>query len=608
MKKIFLTLSIIVFIQFYGCHDVLDTVPSHFLNPTISFETVENLDRALTGTYDIMGLIYYTNWLYRYGLEADEGRYGNFRHVTGLTYNTYNASEPAIGALYNTIYTGITRANMLLENVDNNPNIDKDIRDRIRGEALFLRGHYYFLLVQAFGGVPLVVINAKAPDEVHVPRATELEVYEQIIKDMTEAEELVLDIETLGYGGRVNKSAVRGSIAKVYLHMAGRLDDKSKYMEAEKWALKLIEEGFHELNPNYSDIFIHYARDEYDIKESLFEVEYWGDRFGSYGETGLVGSVNGPSSMNPETGIASGSLRVNQFLYDLYEEGDLRRDWNIPNFTYDKTGSNGSKTFLAETKPIYDRSTGKYRREYEVVTPRTKSWTSQNFPLLRYSDILLMYAEANNEINNGPTPKAIEAVNKVRRRAWAIGGIKSFEITNQGMDYTETPIVEVNGDSTVATAKINLEEGVLTEITLNLDAVTGKKYGKYSVAPTVTITGGGGSGAEATVVLYEEEEADLTAEDISSQTKFREVIQNERARELCFEGLRKFDLVRWGIFVSRMHEVGDQFLITMTPAAKAEAYSRMYKNIQEKHNLFPIPESELITNNALVGNQNPGWE
>ncbi|NLI72747.1 MAG: RagB/SusD family nutrient uptake outer membrane protein [Bacteroidales bacterium] len=607
MKKIYLILSTIIFLQFYACHDALDTVPTDFLNPVISYETAENLEKSLTAIYDVLGDVYGTNWLYRYGLEADEGRYGNHVDTRGLTYNTYNASEPAIEVLYTRLFLGVTRANMLLENVDNNPEIDKSIRDRIRGEALFLRGHYYFLLVKMFGGVPLVVTNSKTPNEVHVPRATALEIYEQIVKDMTAAEEIVSDIQTLGYGGRVNKSAVRGSLAKVYLHMAGRLGDKSKYVEAEKWALKVIEEGYHELNPNYSNIFINYARDEYDTKESLFEVEYWGNRSGTYLEAGQVGVVVGPKSLNPETGIAQGAVRVNQFLFDLYKEGDLRCGWNIANFSYDNTGECGAKTFLTERTQIYDRMPGKYRREYEVVTPRIKSWSSQNYPLLRYSDVLLMYAEANNEINGAPTSKAIDAVNQVRRRAWATGGIKSFVIIEPGTGYTKAPTIKVNGDSTVATAMINSEEGALIGISLNLDAVTGKTYGKYIVTPTVTITGGGGSGAVASVILYKEEEADLTAEDISSQTKFREAIQNERARELCFEGLRKFDLIRWGIYVSRMHEIGDQIL-SMTPAVKGEAFSLIYKNIQEKHNLFPIPESELIRNNALVGHQNPGWE
>ncbi|RZA01364.1 MAG: hypothetical protein EOP11_17475, partial [Proteobacteria bacterium] len=99
--------------------------------------------------------------------------------------------------------------------------------------------------------------------------------------DMEAAEQLVPDITTVGYSGGVSKSAVRGMLARVNLHMAGEpLNDKTRYAEASKWAKKVMDDALagHELNPSYAQVFINVAQDKYDIKESIWEVEFTGNR------------------------------------------------------------------------------------------------------------------------------------------------------------------------------------------------------------------------------------------------------------------------------------------------------------------------------------------
>src|SRR5690606_17664528 len=124
-------------------------------------------------------------------------------------------------------------------------------------------------------------------------------------------EGLVADIKTIGHGGRVSKSAVRGVLARVCLHMAGEpVKDISKYQDARKWAKKVIDDSDagHELNPDYSDVFIKYARDEYDIRESIWEVEFWRpEETGSpFNEGGNAGYVNGPRTTNKFVGEGFG--------------------------------------------------------------------------------------------------------------------------------------------------------------------------------------------------------------------------------------------------------------------------------------------------------------
>jgi hypothetical protein len=121
--------------------------------------------------------------------------------------------------------------------------------------------------------------------------------------------------------------------------------------------------------------------------------------------------------------------------------------------------------------------------------------------------------------------------------------------------------------------------------------------------PTITINGGGGTGATAAATVYTMAEADLTSAETSSYEAFRQMIQDERARELCFEALRRPDLIRWGIFIPEMKAVAND--ITVNAPAGVKYAATAGKNVSERNLLFPIPLSEMSLNKALV--QNPGW-
>lgn len=408
-----------------SCEKFLERNPYDIM-PSDYYHTEEELTAGIIGVYDKLGALYGSTWLYLMGHEADEGYYARANRPLGPQNFNFSASHSYVATVWRNCYEGIYRANFLLENIDKNPDIPRISRNRIRGEALFLRGHYYFVLVQMYGGVPLLLKPTKdGAANMNVPKSTVAEVYEQILDDFKMAEEMVPPITAIGHGGRVSKSAVRGMLARVCLYMAGYplQIGKPKYEEARYWAEKVIQdaEAGHALNPDFTDVFIKYARDEYDIKESIFEVEFWGNRQDSYTETGTVGFNNGPFCSNPETGNGFGGLKVTAKLYKTYSSGDVRRDWTIANFTYRSSGANGAKTNITTTteSSLYDREPAKWRREYESLLPKTTSATPQNFPLLRYSDILLMYAEADFYASDEQvTTSALEYVNQVRRRAY----------------------------------------------------------------------------------------------------------------------------------------------------------------------------------------------
>ncbi len=610
MKTIRNILALGCLLSFTACEDYLETVPTDFLSPSNYYRTEQQLEFARAGVYSTMGdnAFYGHQAHYLYAWDADIAYMNRFTLTTGPWNYFYSTADNYNASYWTSLYNGINRANIVLANVDNNPEIDQKKRDVIRGECLFLRGFYYFMLVQYYGGVPIRTEPTLSVEDVDIPRATVKETYDRIVEDMTQAEPLVPEITELGFGGAVSKSAVRGLLARVNLTMAGEpLNDQSRYAQARDWAKKVMDNGGHALNPSYPQVFINLAGDKYDIKENIWEVEFWGNLLDQYREATGLGYINGPRSVaTSATGRADAYMWITAKYYDVYEPGDLRKWFNIALFTYNNSPINGEKTFLSlptTQAEKYRLVPAKWRREYETYLPKGLR-TPINFPILRYSDVLLMYAEAENAIN-GPTAEVIEAVNQVRRRAWS-KGVNNIELTSGGSGYSTAPTVAFSGgggSGAMATATINAA-GQVTGISLDRDPEGIKFFaeGEYTSAPQVILSGGGGTGAAAVATINDPADANLTSAQTASKESMLAVIQNERMRELSQEGQRKADLLRWGIFLKTMEEMGveAQKDIPDNPAVK------YYTNVSQKDLLSPIPTREITVNQAIT--QNPGWD
>lgn len=614
MKKVKYIVLFMMLIVSTSCEKFLDKNPNDFLyDPDKLFGTEKGLESAIAAVYDRLGALHGTSWLYSLGLEADEGYFARDGYV-GPQHYSFPTSDSGILFVWRTLFEGVERANVFLKNVDSNTGIPQAYRDRRKGEALFLRGYYYFMLVQSFGGVPIRVTPTEdATDNMEKPRNTVAEVYAQILKDMEAAEQLVPKITEVGHGGRVSQSAVQGLLARVCLTMAGYpLKDETKYVAARDWAKKVKDAGIHSLNPDFTDVFVKHARDEYDIKESIWEVEYWGNRTDIYTETGYVGYVGQPQNSNALTGNGFGGLKATPYYFRKFNAFDIRRDWTIANFNYGNTGPNGFKTVITTVSDpnIYNRAVGKWRREFEKLSPKTNGVTPQNFPLLRYSDILLMIAEAENAINDGPTTEAYNCINEVRRRAYGTGyRLKTFVRTTAGTGYTASPVPWIVIKNTAG------HEGARALVHFNMASgglgttLTYSNYGAFysSTAPEVEVVSfdGKGTGAKVTATV---EAIDPTVANLPSgydKSDFLKEIQDERSRELGYEQMRKFDLVRWGIFLKVMGEVYDE-VISIPPSTLTNVITNRYFNARYSKNLlWPIPASELLVNRKMV--QNPGW-
>lgn len=430
----------------------LDMEPQDFLAPSQYYKTEADLETALTGVYSTLhdGALYKNYMLGRLGLDADLGYDNRDGDVGTSSQYLTAASDVKVEGFWQSLYKGINNANRLLAEVDN-PDIDiaQTRRDEIKGEALFLRSYYYFLLVSSFGDVPLILIPKEkaTKEELNIPRTPSKKVYEQIIGDMETATDLVPKLDVLGYGGRVSESAVWGILARVHLYMAGEpLKETSHYEDARDCALKVMGLGFHELNPDFQQIFKNYAQDLYDIKESIWEVEFYGNGSGLYATLGgYVGGNNGirnSTDTNNSIGYTYDYINATQYAYKVYKDGDLRRDFTIAPFKYNwgtkvEEGQEVPKTYWKSTE-LFNRNCGKFRREFETLLPKHRSYTPTNFPLLRYADVLLMYAEAENEVNQGPTSEAYAAVNQVVRRGYGKPvNTPDGSVDWSGMDYTE---------------------------------------------------------------------------------------------------------------------------------------------------------------------------
>jgi hypothetical protein len=419
-RCLWLVAGLLAILLLAGCDKFLDTKPTDSITPETYYKTEEDLNRALAAVYDRLGdRRVYGQALWGYLCFSDEffikGQTSNYMS------NTLDASMLEINRSWQSIYAGIERANMLLDHMDE-ANVSDDFRKEVKGQALFLRGFYYFTLVDNWGAVPLKLTSTKSPTEPPLPRTSIADVYAQIIKDMKEAESLVKDITAYGYNSRITTTVVQGILARVYLTMAGYpLYDEAKYADARDYADKVIKSGKHVLNPDFKQIFINHAQDKYDIKECLWELEFYGNGLEVVKEAGFIGAWMGVYCPNIDTGYANDYIHATAKLYNAYEAGDARRDWTIAPYYFKPNVTGITNPPVTRTNwnanQIYERSAGKWRREYETFKPKIADATPINFPMLRYSDVLLMFAEADNHLN-GPTPEAYEAVNQVRRRGF----------------------------------------------------------------------------------------------------------------------------------------------------------------------------------------------
>lgn len=527
-----------------SCKKALEETPYSFYSPENSYKNQNDAKTAINGVYnELYSWELYLQPFWNITMLDDD-------HVSGADWylGTTGAGNPqsywGVDGPWVGCYAMIARANTVLENVPNITDIDPDIKNRILGEAHFLRGWAYFQLVQLYGGVPLK-LSASDP-ETNTPRATVKDTYEAVIADFKKAETNLFPAghAKAGEVGRVTQGVAKAFLAKTYLTMAsgastGNISVRGGTDNGVYTYTKNVVVGLEGLD---AKAYYTLARDKAKEVTTASSNPYaltasWKDLWSIAGRNNKehmwqLQSLAGSAFMNnlgvyfsARSTFGVGAVWTTNNHYNDYDVQDKRV---LDGITHNYQTLQGTYIFYPSWQSAQYKVVGgitynntgtttaerAYTIKYSGVADPTVANSDAFYPLLRYSELYLMIAEAENEIN-GATPTAYEALNTVRFRSFPTTGTPA------------TPVPE-------------------------------------AYAPT-----------------------GMTPE------QFRSYVLAERAREFNLEGIRRFDLMRWGVYLQVMNKI-------------STGQNNISKVRQQKNLLLPIPLNELNSNKAIKGN-NFGW-
>lgn len=366
--------------------------------------------------------------------DEDPGPGATNPDVRSLSVQAHSSTNLRIYEIWQQHYATIRRANIAIAKI---PTIefDANLKGRLIGEAKFLRGLYYFNLVRLYGDIPLITepqdfIKAS---EYAIAKSPSTEVYLQIEKDLKEAADALPVSYTSPNVGRATKGAAKALLAKVYLTKASLpLNITSNYADAVRVAEEVLSPADggtgnfgYDLFDNYADAFLPATKNG---KEHIFSAQFKSN-------SQAQGNNENPRAiMSNIPGLTGNYAHMTRFytvgtdkfysIYKLYPANDKRRD--VTFVTRYTSPSNGNFYSLGIDGKAYTYKSTDPAPTVELVPFFNKFWdpsstaitseSSANVPILRYSDLLLVHAEAENELN-GPTAKAFKSLNRVRKRA-----------------------------------------------------------------------------------------------------------------------------------------------------------------------------------------------
>lgn len=315
--------------------------------------------------------------------------------VRALGTTTYVATNDRVRKNWQQHYFGISRANVAIDNI---PNITMDtvLQQRLIREAKFIRALLYFNIVRFWGDAPIVLHDPTGIDvnATKIKRSPKDSVYLQIISDLTDACNLP-KIFTGADKGRATSGAAHGLLAKVYV-------TRKEWAKAKTELETVMNGGYgYALFTNYYDIIQKATKNGI---EHLFSVQFE-TNLGAKNSTQVLSSAQF-NSYNPS--VYPGDGPSDSTLYLMFDSNDTRRA--VTFFTTQFNPATG--TIVNFGAPRFNKWI-----DYSISPLTNQPLSGLNFPVLRYADILLMYAETLNELNGGPTPEAYNAINAVRTRA-----------------------------------------------------------------------------------------------------------------------------------------------------------------------------------------------
>lgn len=398
MKKIYIYfLALFMLTGVTSCESFLEENPVSVANPQLVLKSANGFDAVLTGIYSKIA-----GWGSMYSwdvLKLNESfvDYQYAAYDANFSKGNIISTDWPTRFAWENLYKIISSANLVIANISNiSNNPDKD---RIEGEAKFLRAWAYFELVQFYGDVPLVLKPITDPVNFAPSRTPQAQVYDQIIKDLLDAENMMND--EAPQPSRVNKWVAKAYLAKVYLTMAGNPNHISSYNGTLTYLLAL-EKAKEVLSSNKYTIDFPYQK--------VFDTQ---------GDPETIWEFRCPDLplYNHFTFLSQGIFTPEQDFINSFDTADVRGPaWGI------RTSYEINGTTYTFPLPTYMKfvDTLQYAKGQQFQSTRSVK-------IIRLADVYLMAAEADNEVKNGPSDDAYNWINAVRRRA----GIADLT----GLDY-----------------------------------------------------------------------------------------------------------------------------------------------------------------------------
>lgn len=572
--------------------------PTSFYEMDTYFTTADKAKMAVIGIYDCL---------------AAEGSYGQYvmpfassddmymvrGTATGdgtrrdISHYALTSSNTWVASVWNYIYEGIDRANTAIAGIEKMPGYENsDELKELVAQARFLRAFLAFDLVRYWGDVPFKTTSTGSFGDTAQPRTEREKIYDQIIIDLDFAKIHLKPGNEVASSEVPCRGAARALLMRVYLQRAGysldrttrtltRPDDATRknYFDAviEEWKA-FGTEGYHNFyGAGYEELFKNYSKLVLNNQESLWEIAFEPNN-GQKDNAGYWATYNGPLVDAPDAGSGAANQnffgRANAFFIvlpywgDFYDDNDVRRDVNFVDYVYRWVKKDKAQVKMSVCQEISKnmyRYPGKWRREWMAPGFVDPNQTGVNYCPLRYADVVLMAAEAYNEIND--TPKAWELLNDVRARAHATEiNSSNYASLMKAPKVYDLPFISDGDEAGKFRTALYWERAFET-------AYEGQR--KFDLIRWGVL--GDALRAAQTYIEGWEEGANL----------FKDVDKNGKPTKL---------------------EEGESPAVWDPVVWATQNYVAGHNFVDGKHELLPIPLAEIQSNAQLNGENNPGYE
>jgi len=440
MKKIlFITLAAILSLLFNSCEEYLEPSSCSEYTEDMVFSNLDFAEKAVNAIYAVLteDILYsYNMGWYKCDADIEFSITVSSNSIFDVAHLTTSEDNSEIYYAWTKYFLGIEKASLCIKHLPESDmwtdETDSETAKRLYAEAVVLRAYLYFDCIRYWGDVPFST-EPQDEEDLYSYKVDRDSIYEYLIQDIKDVEDYLPWLSDYKNSRRVTKGFAKGLRARMALAYAGYSlrnntfeTRRGRYWEdyyviANEECKELIESGEHSLNPSYEAVFknLHEYTLDLTYNEILFELGMMplnGGRF--------LACACGMYSTGNTYGACWGNIRTTPVYYYSFGNDDERRQLNCALYYY----NDAKQTIINPYSLFY---TSKWRRCWLDMggAYASNQRLGINWPLMRYSDILLMYAETENEINNGPTDAAKNALAEVRKRA--------FDEENWDADVTE---------------------------------------------------------------------------------------------------------------------------------------------------------------------------